>query len=160
MTGPSGEETQEDLGEVIGVMKEMAAAGEPDPELACTLGQALAERYSGHGDEGDRDEAITWLRQACDAPVPARHDPDDDLQLAMLLIDRGESTATWPTLKPGWSTRRAPGEDLPPLVPYVLGVGHLVRAELGPTPASFPVAVGYLREAAARLPEGSPNGPT
>jgi hypothetical protein len=90
VTGQPGKETEEDLDDAIKVMKEMLAAGEPDPEVAGALGQALAERYSQHGDEGDRDGAITWLRRACDAPVPAGHDPDDDLQLAVLLIDRGD----------------------------------------------------------------------
>ena len=157
MTGQPGNGTEEDLDDAIGVMREMLAAGEPDPEVAAALGQALAERYSEHGDDGDRDEAITWLRRACDARVPAGHDPDDDLQLAMLLIDRGDEHRDVADVEAGLGyAERGPDGDPPPLVPYVLGVGHLVRAELGPMPAELPVAVGYLREAAAHLPEGSP----
>jgi tetratricopeptide (TPR) repeat protein len=157
MTEHPGKETEEDLDEAIGVMKEMLAAGERDPEAAGALGQALAERYSQHGDEGDRDEAITWLRQACDALVPAGHDPDDDLQLAMLLIDRGDEHRVLADVEAALAyAERGQDGDLPSLVAYVRGVGHLVRAELGAMPAEFPVAVGYLREAAAQLPEGSP----
>jgi hypothetical protein len=157
VTGQPGKETEEDLDDAIKVMKEMLAAGEPDPEVAGALGQALAERYSQHGDEGDRDGAITWLRRACDAPVPAGHDPDDDLQLAVLLIDRGDEHRDVADVEAGLGyAERGQGEDLPSFVSYVLGVGHLLRAELGPMPADFPVAVGYLREAAAHLPEGSP----
>ena len=156
MTGHPGKEAGEDLDHAIGLMKETLAAGEPDPEVAGALGQALAERYSEHGDDGDRDDAITWLRRACDAPLPAGHDPDDDLHLAMLLIDRGDERRDVADVDAGLGyAERGQDEDHPPLVPYVLGVGHLVRAELGPIPADFPVAVGYLREAAAHLPEGS-----
>ena len=156
MTGRPGEDTQEDLDEVIGVMREMLAAGEPDPELAGALGQALAGRYLEHGGEGDRDEAITWLGQACDAPAPAGHDPGDDLQLAMLLIERGEEHRELADVDAALGyAGRSHDEDLPSLAPYVLGVGHLLRAGLGPAPAEFPVAVGYLREAAANMPQDS-----
>jgi tetratricopeptide (TPR) repeat protein len=157
VTRQPGKETPEDLDGAIEVMQEMLAAGEPDPQVAAALGQALAGRYSEQGDDGDRDEAITWLRQACDAPVPAGHDPDDDLQLAMLLIDRGGEHGDVADVEAGLGyAERGPGGDLPSLVPYVLGVGHLLRAEFGQMPADFPVAVGYLREAAAPLPEDSP----
>ena len=157
MTGHPGNGTEENLDDAIGIMREMLAAGEPDTEVAGALGQALAARYFEHGDEGDRDEAITWLRQACGAPVPAGHDPGDGLQLAMLLIERGDEHRDVADVNAGLGyAGRGQDEALPSLAPYVLGVGHLVRAELGPMPAEFPVAVGYLREAAAHLPEGSP----
>ncbi len=151
---------QEDLDEAIEAMKEMLAADTPDPDVAAELGQALADRYTLHGDEGDRDEAITWLRRACDALVPAGHDPMDDLGLAVLLIERGEERRDAAEIGAGlgYAQRCLDGldGDLDPFARYVLGIGHFVRAEIGPLPAELPIAVGYLREAAALLPDDDP----
>ena len=151
----AGEEQGEDLDTAIEAMRELAASGAgQDPEVAAALGQALADRYDLHGDEGDRDAAITWLRRASDAPG---HDMLDDLRLAMLLTGRGEERRDGPEIEAGLGHARrclgAPDDDLAPLVRFVLGLGHLARAQSGPSPADFPLAVGYLRETAALLPE-------
>ena len=158
VTGQPGEETAEDLDGAIGVMQEMLAAGEPVPQVAAALGQALAERYSEHGDDGDRDEAITWLRRACDAPAPAGHDPDDDLQLAMLLIDRGDEHRDVADVEAGLGyAERGPGRGPPATRPVCARRGPPAAGRARPRcPPSCPSPSVTCAEAAAHLPEGSP----
>jgi len=158
------EASQEDLNEVIDAMMEMLAAGrpgqDPDPELATALGLSLADRYRLQGADSDREAAITWLGRVCGAAAAPGHAPMAELSLAMLLIERGEERRDeadiGAALGYGMRCQASLGTDLIPLGRYLLGVGHLVRAELSQQPAEFPVAIGYLREAAALLPKGSP----
>lgn len=150
----------EDLESAIGLLKRAAVHPVPDPGAAAALGWALADRYTLHADEGDRDVAITWLRRACDMLDPAGDDPADDLRLAMLLTERGEERRDSAEIAAaiGYAQRSLAGldGDLYAVAECVLGVGHLVRADMGPVLTEFPIAIGHLREAAALLPDGHP----
>ena len=153
----------EDLDTAISLLTSAATKPNPHPEVAAALGRALADRYALDGDEGDRDGAITWLHQVCDAPVPAENHPVEDLRLAALLVERAEdrrysAEAAAAVVYAQRSLKELDG-DLYPFAQYVLGIAHLVQADLGAASAELALAVGHLREVAALLPDGHPDRP-
>lgn len=159
---PADDGPAEDLDEAISELTERLAAGTSDDAIdAAALGWALADRYVLRGDEADRDGAITWLRQACDGPdPPAGSDPLDELKLAMLMIERGDERrdAAEITAAIEYAQHSLAGLDggAYAYACYALGLGHFVRAGIVPAPGELMVAIGHLREASARLPDGDP----
>jgi tetratricopeptide (TPR) repeat protein len=151
----------EDLESAIGLLTPAAARPDPDPAVVAALGWGLADRYTLDGDNGDRDGAITWLRRVCDSLAPAETAPTEDLRLASLLIERAEERCDLAeaTAAIGYAERALadPDGDCYKFARYVLGIGHLVRASIGQAADDLPIAVGHLREAAARLPDDRPD---
>src|SRR5215831_4038854 len=149
-----GNAALEDLELTIGRLRQAAAVPPPDPDVAAALGWALADRHALTAHDDDRDDAITWLRRACEARAPGA-EPVDDLRLAALVIERGEDRWDAAEVQAGVTfAERALARldgDLAGFAHYLLGVGHLLLAEISGVPAEFPAAVGHLRQAATLL---------
>jgi CHAT domain len=106
----------------------------------------------------ERDAAIAWLTGALDAP-DGEGTAIDRLALAQLLIERGEERLDSADVVAGigHAERSLAGLDGDRYAAgrFILGVGHLVHAQLG-APEDLSVAVGHLREAARLLPGNHP----
>ena len=158
--GDTGAEN--DLESAIALLTRAASgSGDADPDVAAGLGSALAARYDQHGDKHDRDRAITWLGLLCDTPGQVRCDPEDYLMLAVLLGEQAEERGDCAgvTSAIGYAQRAADGldGDIGSFARYVLGAGHLVRANISQAPADLPAAISHLREAASLLPDEHPD---
>lgn len=153
---------ENDLESAIALLTQAASApGDVDPDIAAGLGRALADRFGLSGDESDRSEAITWLRLLSDTTDQADCDPGDYLTLAVLLAEQAEEQrdCAGVTAAIGYVQCAAGGlhGDMRAFAEYLLGVGYLVRADIGQTLDDLPAAIGHLREAASLVPDGDPD---
>lgn len=155
-----GPQDRTDLDAAIRLLRD-AGGGNPDPVTAADLGRALAHRYDLDETDVDRDDAISVLRPVCDIDDC---DPSLLVTLAELLAGRGEKQSSMADVCDAisYGARSLPllPDDSPDRVIalYVLGIGHLLRAEKDPASAQADrraavVALGQVRD---MLPKDDP----
>ncbi|GLW61883.1 hypothetical protein Arub01_01270 [Actinomadura rubrobrunea] len=165
------EDPDELIDELIDELRALVEQGLPEEHRFAALvelGALLSARYARDGDAADRDEAITALRMADDAPAPPEAEPAwARLELARLLADRGERDGSVDDLEAAIRYSRDALAELPqPDRPdarlasayCTLGISHFLRSLRVPAEsrAEVRLAEEALRRSVALLPDGHP----